>query len=66
MTTKLKWLGNEERVLPGIGHVSNGSLFDAPDDVARSFIARGEAEAVPVETKRASQTSARIKPEVTS
>ncbi len=40
---QIRWIG-EERFLPAIGTVRKGSLVDAPDDKAASFINQGLAE----------------------
>lgn len=42
---RLKWL-SEERILPGIAHVTHGQEFFCEDDAARSFVDQKLAEYV--------------------
>lgn len=42
MNIKLIWLG-EERIIPGIAHVTEGSEFRCPKSKAESFISQGLA-----------------------
>ncbi len=50
------WRG-EDRILPNVGHVSQGQKFTAPEDVIHSLISQGLAEAdVPSKTVQKKST----------
>lgn len=48
---RLRWL-SEERILPGIAHVTTGQEFLCDDDAARSFVDQKLAEYVAQTEKR--------------
>lgn len=52
---RVRWL-SDERVLPGIGHVTRGSVSpEMPNEVADQYIRQGEAGEVVDAPKRSSK-----------
>ena len=58
----IRWLSGD-RIIPGLGSVTTGQILHAPDFVAASFIAQGEAaEVINEPTKKATSTNIKEEP----
>lgn len=53
--TRIRWL-SEHRVLPTLGEVMRGFVFDVPTGLARKYIEQGEAEEVIVKKQPKQET----------